>query len=86
MTRRDFAHAGTVAGALGAVRLSGAQKPEARIKIGLYSITYLGVWYRGDALSLEQVIQRAKEYGYEGVEIDGKRPHGDPLDSRGRAV
>lgn len=50
------------------------------MKIGLYSITYLGLWYRGEALTLEQFIQRAKEYGYEGVEIDGKRPHGNPLD------
>jgi sugar phosphate isomerase/epimerase len=40
----------------------------------------LGVWYRGDALTLEQVIERAKKYGYQGVEIDGKRPHGNPLD------
>ena len=51
-----------------------------QIKVGLYSITYLGVWYRGDALTLEQVIQRAKQYGYQGIEIDGKRPHGNPLD------
>jgi sugar phosphate isomerase/epimerase len=50
------------------------------MKVGLYSITYLGVWYRGPALTLEQVIDRAREYGYEGVEIDGKRPHGNPLD------
>ena len=50
------------------------------MKLGLYSITYLGVWYRGDALTLEQVIDRAREYGYDGVEIDGKRPHGNPLD------
>ncbi len=50
------------------------------MKIGLYSITYGGVWYRGDALTLEQVIERAPRFGYEGVEIDGKRPHGNPLD------
>lgn len=50
------------------------------IKIGLYSITYLGVWYRGGALTLEEVVQRAKRFGYEGIEIDGKRPHGNPLD------
>ncbi len=29
---------------------------------------------------MEEVIDRAKKYGYDGVEIDGKRPHGDPLD------
>ena len=50
------------------------------MKLGLYSITYLGVWYRGRALTIEELIERAREYGYEGVEIDGKRPHGNPLD------
>lgn len=50
------------------------------VKIGLYSITYGGVWYRGEALTVEEVIWRAKRFGYEGVEIDGKRPHGNPLD------
>ena len=50
------------------------------MKIGLYSITYLGLWYRGEALTLPQMISRAREYGYDGIEIDGKRPHGNPLD------
>ena len=50
------------------------------MKIGLYSITYLGIWYQGEPLSLPQMISRAKKYGYDGIEIDGKRPHGNPLD------
>jgi sugar phosphate isomerase/epimerase len=50
------------------------------MKLGLYSITYLGVWYRGRALTIEELIDRARDYGYDGVEIDGKRPHGNPLD------
>ena len=50
------------------------------MKLGLYSITYLGVWYRGPALTIEELIERAREHGYEGIEIDGKRPHGSPLD------
>ncbi len=50
------------------------------MKLGLYSITYLGLWYRGEALTLPQMITRAKQYGYDGIEIDGKRPHGNPLD------
>ncbi len=50
------------------------------MKLGLYSITYLGVWYRGPALTLEELIDRARQYGYAGVEIDGKRPHGNPMD------
>jgi sugar phosphate isomerase/epimerase len=50
------------------------------MRIGLYSITYLGVWYRGAALTIEQLIDRARDYGYSGIEIDGKRPHGNPID------
>jgi len=50
------------------------------MKLGLYSITYLGLWYRGKALTLPELIQTAKRFGYDGVEIDGKRPHGNPLD------
>jgi sugar phosphate isomerase/epimerase len=50
------------------------------VKIGLYSITYLGVWYDGPGLSLVEVIDRARRFGYDGIEIDGKRPHGCPLD------
>src|SRR6476620_407293 len=50
------------------------------MKVGLYSITYLGVWYRGPALTHEELIDRARQFGYEGIEIDGKRPHGNPLD------
>lgn len=50
------------------------------MKIGLYSITYLGVWYRGGALSLEEFIKQTKKLGYSGIEIDGKRPHGNPMD------
>jgi sugar phosphate isomerase/epimerase len=80
-SRRDFAVGATLAaGASGSSRLGGAQKREGDLKIGLYSITYLGLWYRGDALTPEQLIQRAKQFGYQGVEIDGKRPHGNPLD------
>jgi sugar phosphate isomerase/epimerase len=50
------------------------------MKVGLYSITYLGLWYRGEPLTLPQMIARARQYGYDGIEIDGKRPHGNPLD------
>jgi len=46
----------------------------------LYSFIFLGIWFRGDALTLEEMIKRAKKYGYAGIEIDGKRPHGNPLD------
>ena len=50
------------------------------MKIGLYSITYLGIWYHGPALTIEELIGRARTFGVDGIEIDGKRPHGNPLD------
>ncbi len=50
------------------------------MKIGLYSITYLGLWYQGPALTLFELVDRARQFGYDGIEIDGKRPHGNPLD------
>ncbi len=58
----------------------GTQKKKSDIKVGLYSITFLGVWYRGKAMPLEDMIRNARGYGFSGVEIDGKRPHGNPLD------
>jgi sugar phosphate isomerase/epimerase len=80
ISRRDFGKRAAMAtGVLAASsELDAAQAAD--LKIGLYSITYLGAWYRGPALSLEEVVDRAKQFGYAGVEVDGKRPHGDPLD------
>ena len=81
VTRREFIQTTSLAaGLLGSTGAIRAAAPAADIRIGLYSITYGGVWYRGEALTTEQVIQRAKKFGYQGVEIDGKRPHGNPLD------
>jgi sugar phosphate isomerase/epimerase len=50
------------------------------VKVGLYSITYLGVWYDGPALTWKQFLHKAKELGFDGVEFDGKRPHANPMD------
>ena len=50
------------------------------IKLGLYSITYGGIWYEGEALSFDEFCKRAKEAGFDGVELDNKRPMGSPLD------
>lgn len=85
MTRRDFLAqtssvvGGTLLSTVGPSPASG-QRPIGEIKPALYSITYLGYWYRGQPLSMEQLIQRSKDFGYEGIEIEGKRPHGCPLD------
>jgi len=50
------------------------------MKISLYSITYLGIWYAGPALEFEDLVMRAKDCGYAGIELDGKRPLGNPMD------
>jgi len=87
INRRQFVGTAalTAAGLIGTTPDSGQAQPKPPagkpgIKVGLYSITFLGVWYQGKALALEQMIQKAKQYGYDGIEIDGKRPHGNPND------
>lgn len=51
------------------------------MKVGLYSISCSGVWFNDrPALTVEEFIDTAKKFGYDGVEIDLKRPHGSPLD------
>jgi sugar phosphate isomerase/epimerase len=81
LSRRGLVQTAALAAAGAATAgLNRAAATAADVKIGLYSITYGGVWYRGDALTTEQVIERAQKFGYQGVEIDGKRPHGNPLD------
>jgi len=50
------------------------------MKIGIYSITYRGVWYKGPALDLGAFMQHAKQEGWEGVELDTERPHAAPMD------
>ena len=50
------------------------------MKVGLHSITYAGIFYRGPGLPLEEVIERAADMGYEGVEVMGKAPVCSPFD------
>jgi len=50
------------------------------MKISLYTVSYMGIWYDGPALRFEDIVKRAKDYGYDGIELDGKRPHGNPMD------
>ena len=50
------------------------------MKIGLYTITYLGIWYKGDAMKLSELMRFIKKQGWEGVEFDTKRPHAAPMD------
>ena len=50
------------------------------MKIGLYSITYRGVWYRGNAVNVFDLVHLANEQGWEGLELDAERPHAAPMD------
>jgi sugar phosphate isomerase/epimerase len=50
------------------------------MKIGLYTITYLGIWYEGNAIPLTELMHKAKRDGWEGIEFDTKRPHAAPMD------
>jgi sugar phosphate isomerase/epimerase len=50
------------------------------MNIGLYSITYRGVWYRGSAIDVFSLLRLAKQQGWEGVELDTERPHAAPMD------
>jgi sugar phosphate isomerase/epimerase len=92
MNRRKFIEtSGAAAGAavMGGVNPGLQDKPSvkgtkpsaaSKIKIGLYSITYGGIWYEGSALTFDELCKRAKEFGFDGVELDNKRPMGCPLD------
>jgi sugar phosphate isomerase/epimerase len=53
---------------------------EVSMKIGIYSITYRGVWYKGEALDLFQLVRLTKDQGWEGLELDTERPHAAPMD------
>ena len=52
------------------------------MKIGIYSVTYRGVWYKGEALNVFQLARLAKSQGWEGLELDTERPHAAPMDMR----
>jgi sugar phosphate isomerase/epimerase len=57
-----------------------SQTPRGKMKVGLYSVTYLGCWYKECPLTWQEVLQRAKKLGFDGVEFDAKRPHANPMD------
>jgi sugar phosphate isomerase/epimerase len=93
MNRRKFI--GTSGAAAGAAMLNGMTPPvnqsnpavqdqkvqkTSKIKLGLYSISFGGIWYKGAALSFDELCRYAKQYGYEGIELDNKRPMGNPMD------
>jgi len=54
------------------------------MRLALHTVSYAGVWPGQVTLPLEGVIRKARELGYEGLEIMGKRPHASLLDLSGR--
>ena len=52
------------------------------MKISFYSISLNGGYYGGPPIPLLETIPMAKGWGYDGIELEGKRPHGSPLDLR----
>jgi sugar phosphate isomerase/epimerase len=50
------------------------------MKFALLSVTYGGLFYKGPALSLEQQIAKAKQFGFDALAIETKRPVASPLD------
>ncbi|UCG56409.1 MAG: sugar phosphate isomerase/epimerase [Phycisphaerales bacterium] len=88
LSRREFLTTATAAATIAAadrvvrpgMAAQAATKPQkARMKIGLYTITYLGIWYEGEAIELKRLMHLIKTGGWEGVEFDTKRPHAAPM-------
>jgi sugar phosphate isomerase/epimerase len=50
------------------------------MKFALLTVTYGGLFYKGEALSLEQQVYKAKELGFDALAIETKRPVASPLD------
>ncbi|MBM4314194.1 MAG: sugar phosphate isomerase/epimerase [Deltaproteobacteria bacterium] len=50
------------------------------MKFILHSVSYSSAWEGQIALSLEKVIDKAADLGYDGIEIMAKRPHASVLD------
>jgi len=50
------------------------------MKFALLTVTYSGLFYKGEALSIEQQIHKAKKMGFNALAIETKRPVAFPLD------
>src|SRR4030095_8762074 len=50
------------------------------MKFALLTVTYSGLFYKGQALTLEEQIVKAKQLGFDGLAIETKRPVASPLD------
>ena len=50
------------------------------MKTALHTVSYAGVWIGQHRLTVEQIISRAAEFGYDGIMLMAKRPHASVLD------
>ena len=81
VSRRRFLAATAAATTAVAARPVLAERArKSTMKIGMYSITYLGIWYRGEAIKLKDLMRFIKKEGWEGIELDTKRSHAAPMD------
>jgi sugar phosphate isomerase/epimerase len=55
------------------------------MRVSLYTITLSGGYYDGPPVPLLEIFPKAKAWGYDGVEIEAKRPHGNPMDLDAKA-
>ncbi len=50
------------------------------MKYALLSVSYSGLFYAGNALTIEQQIVKARELGFDALAIETKRPVASPID------
>ena len=55
------------------------------MKVSLYTITLNGGYYGGPPVPLLDIFPMARKWGYDGVEIEAKRPPRNPMDLDGAA-
>jgi sugar phosphate isomerase/epimerase len=56
------------------------------MRVALHSVSYGGVWQGQVTLPIERVIQKAREFGCDGIMLMAKRPHGSVLDLDARRL
>src|SRR5205823_7015796 len=50
------------------------------MKLALHTVSYAGVWEGQTVLPMERVFEKARAFGYQGIELVAKRPHASLLD------
>lgn len=50
------------------------------MRLALHSVSYAGIWPGQARLPVEVVLDKAAQFGYQGVMLVAKRPHVSPLD------